>query len=402
MAALHRGGNLPNSVQERAHDDVSGCQQHFREAFDNAVIGMALLGTDGRCLHVNSSFCEITGHSADALLNKRLQDMVVPVDRVKAVERVDELLRGEIGSYQQEVRFLHGAGQGVPVLLSMSLVAGGAGDPRYLLAQIQDTTERKRAEEYHERLYQGQTALVKELAEAHLLKSELFSIVSHEFKTPLAGIIGFTGLLSRRGERLSEEERVRYLQTIARQAERLNRLIENLFFSARSIEPDPGAAASIEEAVQVVRSQLADTYDDVAFEVAVPEGLRPGITQDALWLVLANLASNAVKHARPDTNVRVAAWKESADVVIAVTNRGDPIPPEAQARIFDPFVRSGVPGRTAEGVGLGLHIVAKLVTAYRGSVRVASANGEVTFTVRLPEAPQRPGRLDLAGAGRVA
>ena len=378
---------------------MSGFQQHFREAFDNAVIGMALVGTDGRSLHVNRSLCEITGYSAAALLNKPLQDMAVPADRAKAVELVDKLLRGEIGSYQQEVRFLHGGGQEVPVLLSVSLVTGAS---RCLLAQIRDTTERKRTEEYHERLYEGQTALVKELAEAHLLKSELFNIVSHEFKTPLAGIIGFTGLLSRRGERLSEERRVRYLQTIARQAERLNRLIENLLFSARSIEPDTGAAASIEEAVQAVRSQLADTYDDVAFEVAVHEGLRPGLTQDALWLVLANLASNAVKHARPDTNVRVAAWKESADVVIAVTNRGDPIPPEAQARIFEPFVRSGVPGRTAEGVGLGLHIVAKLVAAYRGSVRVASANGEVTFTVRLPEAPQRPGRLDLAGAGRVA
>jgi signal transduction histidine kinase len=266
--------------------------------------------------------------------------------------------------------------------------------------------ERKKAEEYYRRLYEGQTSLVNELQEAHRLKSELFSIVSHEFRTPLAAIIGYTALLSRKEDgALTDEQKESHLQTIARQAERLNRLVENLFFTAHQIEPSLDAVASVEDAFTAVRLQIAETYDDVGWETKIAQGLRPRIAQGALGLVLLNLVSNAVKHATPNTDVRVEARNTEGQVAISVTNTGEPIPVKQRERIFEPFVQSDGAARTAEGIGLGLHIVHKLVVAYGGTVAVDSDEHEVTFTIRLPHDPAPPAAqppLVLTDSDRVA
>jgi signal transduction histidine kinase len=256
-----------------------------------------------------------------------------------------------------------------------------------------------------ERLYEGQSALVNELQEAHRLKSELFNIVSHEFRTPLAGIIGFTALLSRKeGGDLTEEQRESHLQTIARQAERLNRLVENLFFSGHEIEPSEDAVASIEDAVRAVRLQIAESHDDIGLEIMIAPGLRPRIAQGALALVVLNLVSNAIKHAEPNTDVVVAARHEGGEVAVSVTNIGEPIPVEHRARIFEPFVQSDGAARTSEGLGLGLHIVRKLVRAYGGTVAVDSGDHDVTFTIRLPHSPSTaaPPPVVLSDPDRVA
>jgi PAS domain S-box-containing protein len=394
-------------MHERAQHEILRVQRHFRDAFDNAPIGMALVALDGRWLEVNRSVCEITGYSSDELLSRTFQDITHPDDLDEDLTLVRRLLDGEIDSYQMEKRYLHASGHDVPILLSVTLVKGPTRNPEYFIAQIQDMTERKRAEEYYRRLYKGQSALVSELEEAHRLKSELFNIVSHEFKTPLAGIIGFAGLLLRKGEQLEAADGERYLQTITRQAERLNRLVENLFISAHQIEPAGRAVASIAEALEAVKSQLADTYEDVSLDSAIAAGLRPKMSQEALRLVLLNLVSNAVKHASANSTVRIVGSRADHEVAIAVSNVGEPIPPEKLARIFDPFVQGDTPARTAEGVGLGLHIVDKLVRAHQGRVDVDCRDGEVSFTVYLPqsespaEASDSP-RLDLTDAGRVA
>jgi len=112
---------------------------------------------------------------------------------------------------------------------------------------------------------------------------------------------------------------------------------------------------------------------------------------EALRLVVANLTNNALRHAAPRSVVEIEVTSEGNDVVIAVTNDGDPISPATRERIFEPFVQLDVSGRTAEGVGLGLHIVRKVVTAHGGSVGVGGKGQTVTFTVRIPqaEAPAR-------------
>ena len=107
---------------------------------------------------------------------------------------------------------------------------------------------------------------------------------------------------------------------------------------------------------------------------------------EALRLVVVNLLGNALKYATPLTTVRVAARPAGpARLAVSVTNAGPPITAADRERIFEPFVQlDSSLTRSASGVGLGLHIVRRLVESYGGTVEVDSADGLVTFTIVIP------------------
>ena len=112
--------------------------------------------------------------------------------------------------------------------------------------------------------------------------------------------------------------------------------------------------------------------------------------------MLVNLLGNALKYATPLTTVRVAARLAGPDLLaVSVTNAGPPITPADRKRIFEPFVQlDSSLTRSASGVGLGLHIVRRLVESYGGTVDVESADGLVTFTVTVPAVV--PAAIDAA------
>jgi signal transduction histidine kinase len=107
---------------------------------------------------------------------------------------------------------------------------------------------------------------------------------------------------------------------------------------------------------------------------------------EALRLVMVNLLGNALKYATPLTTVRVAARLAGPSLLaVSVTNAGPPITPADRQRIFEPFVQlDSSLTRSASGVGLGLHIVRRLVESYGGAVEVDSVDDLVTFTVTIP------------------
>jgi signal transduction histidine kinase len=102
--------------------------------------------------------------------------------------------------------------------------------------------------------------------------------------------------------------------------------------------------------------------------------------------VMVNLLGNALKYATPLTTVRVAARPSGPSLLaVSVSNAGPPITAADRERIFEPFVQlDSSLTRSASGVGLGLHIVRRLVESYGGTVEVDSENGLVTFTVSVP------------------
>jgi diguanylate cyclase (GGDEF)-like protein/PAS domain S-box-containing protein len=108
---------------------------------------MALVGIDGRLLRVNRALCEIVGYSEEDLLEKTFQDITHPDDLEADLEYFRRMLAGEIRTYQMEKRYLHAEGHEVWGLLNGSLVQDEKDEPLYFIGQIQDITERKRAEE---------------------------------------------------------------------------------------------------------------------------------------------------------------------------------------------------------------------------------------------------------------
>jgi two-component system, cell cycle sensor histidine kinase and response regulator CckA len=126
-------------------------EQGFKSAFEHAAIGMALVGLDGRFVEVNDAVCQLLGYSREELLAATFQDLTHPEDLEVDLALVAQLVAGELRSYQLEKRYFDSAGAIVSVLLSVSLVRDQDGKPLYFISQIQDISERKRAQEALER-----------------------------------------------------------------------------------------------------------------------------------------------------------------------------------------------------------------------------------------------------------
>jgi signal transduction histidine kinase len=247
---------------------------------------------------------------------------------------------------------------------------------------------RAEAERSFRQLYEGQRAVVRELQQSQRLKDELYNVVSHELRTPLTGILGFGELLLTRDDRLTTAQRKEHLGRILREARRLQRVVDNLVYSSKVIQQDGSAAADLRGVVRAVVEDLDDVPERERLDLEVDLGAAREVAMpaEALRLVMVNLLGNALKYATPLTTVRLTTRAAGPSLLaVSVTNVGPPITPADRARIFEPFVQlDSSLTRSVAGVGLGLHIVRRLVESYGGTVEVDSTGDLVTFTVAVP------------------
>jgi diguanylate cyclase (GGDEF)-like protein/PAS domain S-box-containing protein len=142
-----QGFMLDITERRRVEAALRESEQRFRSSFEDAAIGMALVGTDGRFLRTNHSLRELLGYPERELLGKTFQDITYPDDLNVDLDNLDRMLAGEMRTYQVEKRYVHKKGHVVWVLLSVSLVHDEESKPLYFVSQIQDVSERKRAEQ---------------------------------------------------------------------------------------------------------------------------------------------------------------------------------------------------------------------------------------------------------------
>jgi diguanylate cyclase (GGDEF)-like protein/PAS domain S-box-containing protein len=139
---------IGSDITERLQRDnaLLESEARFRNAFDAAAIGMAIVSLDGKWLQVNPPLCRMLGYSEPDLKKLTFQDVTHPDDLAADLDYVEQVLRGEIPSYQMEKRYFHKDGHVVWVLLSVSMVRGRDGAPLHFVSQIQDITARKQTE----------------------------------------------------------------------------------------------------------------------------------------------------------------------------------------------------------------------------------------------------------------
>ena len=218
-------------------------------------------------------------------------------------------------------------------------------------------------------------------------RDEFLSAASHELRTPLTTLSLQTDGLLVLGDKL-EERLQRRLVAIRRQVERLNQLVEQLLDVSRLVEGRMGLQPETVDLGAVVKESV-ELLRDSASQVGSPVSVQTGSGTVGEWdrvrvgQVVTNLLSNAIKFGcgRP---IEVAVEGDDMNAHLRVTDGGEGIPPNEQARIFDRFERA-TSVRQHPGLGLGLWICKQIVEASRGTISVRSQVGKgTTFSVDLP------------------
>ncbi len=221
------------------------------------------------------------------------------------------------------------------------------------------------------------------------LRNILLSSISHDFRTPLASIIGASStLLSKASAALDEERRRSLLRAVLDEAQRLHRLVDNLLDLTRltsgpvQLKRQPVA---IDELIGAVLHRLHDALAGREVALDLPPDL-PLVPCDEVMIeqVLFNLVENAQKHTPSGTPIRISARAWPAVIEIAVADHGPGLPPGEEQRVFDKFHRAQEEPAQS-GFGLGLAICKTIVEAHGGEIGARNlAGGGAEFRFSLP------------------
>ncbi|MGW0865138.1 ATP-binding protein [Streptomyces sp. NPDC002611] len=230
----------------------------------------------------------------------------------------------------------------------------------------------------------------KELAEGNRIRTALLAAVSHDLRTPLAGIKVSVSSLRSHDVAWSEEDQAELLEAIEEGADRLDLLVGNLLDMSRLQTGTVTPIVREADLDEVVPMALGGVPED-SVELNIPETLpMVQVDKGLLERSVANVVENAVKYSPPGTPVLVKASAIADRVEVRVIDRGPGVPDEAKDRIFEPFQRYGDSPR-GSGVGLGLAVARGFAEAMGGTIAAEDTpGGGLTMVLSLPTAPARP------------
>lgn len=371
-------------------------EERFRNAFDHAPLGMALVALDGGILQANDALCRLLGGTAEEVKRRNHRDLGLAEDQEHETLRLYSLLDGtaDVNVVQFERRYQRlDGGEPVSTLVSVSLMHGDQDGDELgcYLYQVHDLTQQKLAAEQLAEL--AEERLKREASElANAAKSEFLSRASHEMRTPLNAVIGFAQLLQmlKGGD---PAKTVTYAQHIRVAGEHLLTLVTDLLDLNRAaqgrlkVEPQPvNLLGAVQESLDLL-SSLGQSHG-VALRRAVATDLVVLADPTRLRQVLLNLGSNAIKYNRQGGDVQFLAERTTEGrIALTVADSGIGMTPEQLERLFQPFDRLGLERTRIPGVGLGLVIARSLVQEMGGTLEVTSRPRDgTTIRIALPAA----------------
>lgn len=230
-------------------------------------------------------------------------------------------------------------------------------------------------------------AMTFDLSHMETLRSDFVANVSHEFKTPIAAIEGYATLLQ--NPDLAREKHEHYVEKILDNSRRLSSLssdilalskLENqeMLVDSREFRLDE----QIRKAVLMLESKW--TAKGIEFDMDLPKQMYYG-SEPLLAQVWSNILDNAIKHSPAGGVIHVSIRQTDTQLLVTIADHGDGMTQEVQKHMFEKFYQ-GDRSRKAEGNGLGLALVKRIVDLCKGSIEVKSAPGEgAVFQIALPK-----------------
>ncbi len=332
---------------------------------------------------------------------------VHPEDRDRILAEMSEVLQ-ERKDAKLEFRFIRAGGEARWAHCSAQLTLDESGEPEVLVGIIIDITERKQAEMEREELLRKEREAREQAEAANRGKDEFVAMVSHELRSPLNAMLGWSKILKKGG--VDAKTQSHAVEVIERSARAQQTLIEDLLDIARIVggklrlETRPVSLARVvEAATDVVRPAAVAREIDLRLSINSADEVTGDL--DRLQQVVWNLLSNAVKFTTRGGSVEVVLGRVGASAQITVTDTGRGIKAEDLPFIFDRFRQAdSYSSRRSAGLGLGLALVKHLVELHGGQV-FADSLGEgkgSSFIVRLPVRAVRGEATPARGLDRAS
>lgn len=384
--------------RKQAEEVLRETGSRYRTIFERAPIGIARINPEGRLIESNRALQLMLGYSEEELGRMVFTQMMYPEDVAKEWQLFQELIEGRRDHYQLEKRYYRREGSVIWGNQTVFLVRDAEGAPQFAIAMAQDITPQKRAEEEITAIDEALRERTRHLEEVSQARNRFFSYISHELKTPVNSIIGFTQLLRNRTYGSLNPEQLTALTRIHGCAEDLVRLISNILDLGR-IESGKMHPKMIETNLAELLERITLTFEPLLREkgLTLEKRIHPScpirfLTDPALIRsVLTNLLSNAVKFTHQGMiRVELNPMTEDKGIQVMVSDTGIGIEPPRLERIFEEYQQSdtSVDEQTeyTKGSGLGLAIVKKMVDSLGGGISIQSTPGQgTTFMIKIPE-----------------
>jgi len=235
-----------------------------------------------------------------------------------------------------------------------------------------------------EKLAESEASLLNERQSSEL-REQFIAVLGHDLRNPLASIAAGVRLIGTKGDVKAVSEIAGLMQA---SVNRMSLLIDNILDFARG---RLGGGLSLERTTKV---PLQPMLEQVIAELQTGNStriieakfdIREAVDCDVqrIGQLFSNLLGNAVTHGAPDTPIRVQAATFGSSLELSVANLGDPIPPAAMDKLFQPFYRGQVRA-SLQGLGLGMFIASEIAKAHGGTLEVDSSTKETRFTFQMP------------------
>ncbi|HET7421793.1 MAG TPA: PAS domain-containing sensor histidine kinase [Candidatus Dormibacteraeota bacterium] len=359
---LHKSRHAESQVDRR--------NKLLNEILTHAPLGIARVGTDMNIIDVNPRMAALLRTTPEKMTGTSVPSYLRPDEFERVYESFQPLWRGAVDSIESDTKALRADGTEVWLHWSATAVRNSLGRISYFLAMYEDTDAEHAANE-------AAAAHLAGLERLNRLKSEFVSLVSHEFRTALVGISGFSEMI--RDEEVTIEEAKAYAADINKDADRLNRMINDMLDLDRieagrlTLHIQPVSINDIlDDAVQRAR---ASTEKHSIVTHLDPEAPVIQADPDRVAQVIANLLSNAIKYSPDGGEIDVTSVARDGVVDVSVRDHGIGIAPEFIERLFSRYERYEKTSGKILGTGLGLAITRQIVEMHGGKVWVESKPG---------------------------
>jgi PAS domain S-box-containing protein len=386
------GGEIGNFIRRaETAQALRRSEADHRAIFERSPIGIARISSEGELLEANPALLTMLDHDFQVMRATSWPDLLRAYDQAAARARFSPLLAGISDGKSVQVRAGTGAGSWLWLQLTATSIPDSSGRPEHVLVMVEDVTLVREAQDKLGEALESQRSANATLEKLDRTKTEFLSIVSHEFRTALTGIQGFSELI-RDGGLESDEVRA-YGGYIFNDADRVNRLIGDMLDLDRMESGRMSIRTADVDINEVLSDAIARAGGSPSVEFKADLDPRLPIVvgdRDRLIQVVSNLVNNAVKYSPDGGTVTLSSRVEGEFALVSVTDTGVGIPPDEIGHVFERFrrVRSGA-AQSIPGTGLGLTIVKQIVEMHGGKIWVESAVGHGSaFHFTLPLAAE--------------